>query len=318
MTTTTEVQIPPDPMLERRELIQRVAHQTLRRRMLVSRLVVGLCGVALLAALVPLVAILLSLVEKGLHYLSIEFFTTTPQFPSLTNPNEIGGISNAMLGSAVIDGIAALFAVPIGIIAGLFLAQSSSRFANGLRTTAEIMTGMPSILLGIFAYQMIVIGFHEWGINVHGIGFAGIAGSFALGILMIPIIIKASESSLRAVPVTIKEAALALGAHDGVVARRVIIPTALPGLITAVLLAVSRAVGETAPILWVIGASTVNQLDPLKEMAAMPLAIFQSSNSPYTSLREETWGIALTLVLVVLILNLGSRLVAAWLQRERR
>ena len=97
-----------------------------------------------------------------------------------------------------------------------------------------------------------------------------------------------------------------------------IIPTALPGLITAVLLAVSRAVGETAPILWVIGASTVNQLDPLKEMAAMPLAIFQSSNSPYTSLREETWGIALTLVLVVLILNLGSRLVAAWLQRERR
>ena len=308
----------PDPMLERRELVQRVAHQTLKRRMLVSRLVVASCGVALLIALVPLVAILFSLVQKGIHYWKIDFFTKTPQFPSLVDPNAIGGISNALIGSLVIDGIAALFAVPIGIIAGLFLAQSSSRFANALRTTAEIMTGLPSILLGIFAYQMIVIGFHEWGIKIHGIGFSGLAGSFAIGVLMIPIIIKASESSLRSVPVTIKEAGLALGARDGVIARKIVIPTALPGLITAVLLAVSRAVGETAPILWVIGASTVNSLNPRNEMASMPLAIFQSATSPYTSLRDETWGIALTLVVVVLILNLGSRLVAAWLQRERR
>jgi phosphate transport system permease protein len=211
-----------------------------------------------------------------------------------------------------------LFAIPIGIIAGLFLAQSTSRFAYALRWTAEIMTGLPSILLGIFAYQMIVIGFHEWGISMHGIGFSGYAGSFAIGVLMIPVIIKASESSLRSVPNTIKEAGLALGARDGVIARRIILPTALPGLITAVLLAVSRAVGETAPILWVIGASNVNTWNPGHEIASMPLAIFQSATSPYTSLREETWGIALTLVVVVLILNLGSRLLAAWLQRERR
>ena len=135
---------------------------------------------------------------------------------------------------------------------------------------------------------------------------------------MIPIIMKASESSLRSVPVTIKEAALALGAHDGVVARRVIIPTALPGLITAVLLAVSRAVGETAPILWVIGASTVNQLDPRRRW---PRCRWRSSSRPprRTLLSAKRPGESrLTLVVVVLILNLGSRLVAAWLQRERR
>jgi phosphate transport system permease protein len=180
------------------------------------------------------------------------------------------------------------------------------------------MTGLPSILLGIFAYQMIVIGFDQWGIKLPGIGFSGIAGSFAIGILMIPIIMKASETALRGVPNTIREAGLALGARRGVVARRVIIPTAAPGLITAVLLAFSRAVGETAPILWVIGASTVVAWNPKKEMASMPLQIFQSATSPYVSLREEAWGIALLLVVVVLIVNLGSRLFAAWLQRERR
>jgi phosphate transport system permease protein len=230
----------------------------------------------------------------------------------------VGGISNAIIGSLMIDGIAALFAVPVGVVVGLFLAESSSMFANALRKTAEVMTGMPSILLGIFAYQMLVTGFDHWGIKLPAIGFSGIAGSFAIGVLMVPIIVKAAETAFRAVPTPIREAGLALGAAEGVVARKVIIPTALPGLITGVLLAFSRAVGETAPILWVIGASTVNAWNPRHEMASMPLQIFESATSPYASLREEAWGIALALVAVVLIINLGSRLVAAWLRRERR
>jgi len=318
MTTGVIEEIPPDPILERREMVQRVARRTFERRMRVSQAMIGLCAVGLLVALVPLFAILYSLISKGVHWWSIDFFTKVPQFPSLIDPNEVGGISNAIIGSLVIDAIAALFAIPIGVVAGLFLAESTSKFANALRTTAEIMTGLPSILLGIFAYQMIVIGFNEWGIKLPGIGFSGLAGSFAIGILMIPIIMKASETALRAVPAPIREAGLALGARRGVVARKVIIPTALPGLVTAVLLAFSRAVGETAPILWVIGASTVVSWNPKKEMASMPLQIFQSATSPYVSLREEAWGIALLLVVIVLVINLGSRLLAAWLQRERR
>ena len=299
-------------------MVQRVAARTLDRRIRISKAMVALCGVALVLALVPLFAILYSLVQKGLRWWNLDFFTQTPQFPSLLDPNQIGGISNAIIGSLVIDGVAALFAIPIGVVAGLFLAESASKFARALRTTAEIMTGLPSILLGIFEYQMIVIGFDEWGIKLPGIGFSAIAGSFAIGILMIPIIMKAAETALRGVPVTIREAGLALGARRGVIARRVVIPTALPGLVTAVLLAFSRAVGETAPILWVIGASTVVSWNPRKEMASMPLQIFQSATSPYLLLREEAWGIALLVVVVVLVINLGSRLFAAWLQRERR
>ena len=144
-------------MLERRELIQRsptrpsAAHAHVQADR-------GSCGVAFLIALVPLFAILFSLVQKGIKWWSIDFFTKIPQFPSLLDPNAVGGISNALIGSLVIDGIAALFAIPVGIVTGLFLAESSSRFANLLRMTAEIMTGLPSILLGIFSYQMLVVG----------------------------------------------------------------------------------------------------------------------------------------------------------------
>ena len=137
---------------------------------------------------------------------------------------------------------------------------------------------------------------------------------------MIPIIIKASEASLEAVPTTVREAGLALGARKGVVARRVVMPTALPGLLTSVLLAISRGIGETAPIFWCIGASIYNPLtwNPKHPMSAVTLQIYESAYSPYPGQQSSAWGMALFLVVIVLILSLGVRLLAGFIQRERR
>ena len=259
---------------------------------------VGLCGVTLLIALVPLFAILYSL-SKRASTGGASTFSPSPQFPSLIDPNDIGGISNAIIGSLVIDGIAAAFAIPIGVIAGLFLAESDSKFAGASRTTAEIMTGLPSTCLGIFAYQMIVIGFDEWGIKLPGIGFSGIVGSFAIGVLMIPVIMKASETALRAVPSTIREAGLALGGVSGVVARKVVIPTALPG--------------RSPPCCWRSRGPSARPPHPVGDPRFQPscsgtrrgkwlrcrLPSSKSATSPYVALREAAWGIALALVCVV-------------------
>ena len=319
MTDVLE-QLPKDPILERRELVKAVSARTLRRRSLTSKGMVGLCALAFVLALVPLVAILYSLVSKGLHWWSREFFTTSPAVPSIGNPNNVGGFANAIVGTLVIIGLATMLAIPVGLLAGLLVAESDSRFARMLRSTAEIMTGLPSILLGIFAYTVLVIGGEKWGITFPTIGYSGIAGAFAIGVLMVPIIMKASEASLRSVPQVVKEAGLALGARRSVVARRIIVPTALPGLITSVLLAVSRGVGETAPLIWVVGASIYNPLtwNPHHPMSAIPMMIWLNYNSPYPGFQDSAWGIALFLVVVVLFLNLGCRLLAAFIQRERR
>jgi phosphate transport system permease protein len=313
-------ELPADPVLERRALVTATAAATLKRRLWFSRAMIAACVGALLLALVPLVALLYALISKGLSWWSTEFFTSNPAIPSLTQPNNIGGFQNAIVGTILIVGVATIIAVPVGIIAGLFIAESSSVFSRLLRSTAEIMLGLPSILLGVFAYTVIVIGGERWGINFPAIGFSGLAGAVAIAVLMVPIIMKASEASLRSVPITHREAGLALGARKGVVARRIIIPTALPGLLTSVLLAIARGIGETAPLLWCIGASIYNPTtwNLRKPNSAITMQIFQSATSEYPAQRDSAWGVALFLVVVVLVFSLGCRLLAAFIQRERR
>ncbi len=302
-------QLPPDPILERRRAIQSRAAQTIGRRTLVSKAFLSVLVGAFLLSLLPLGSVIFALLVKGIAAISWPFLHTLPHQPSLIDQNAIGGIGNAIEGTVIIDGLAALVAVPVAVLVGLYLAESSSRVANFLRVITEIMTGLPSILLGVFAYAYVVLPMKR---------FSGLAGIVALAVLMVPVIAKASELAFRGVPQSLKEAGLALGARNSRVARGVIIPAALPGVITGVLLSLARAMGETAPILLVIGASGTWTWNPMHQMSSLPLLTYNYSGSQYPSQRAAAWGVALALVVMVMVLSLGSRLVAARMRREKR
>ena len=307
--TDTLVSLPPDPILERRELVQTRAAKTLGRRTLLSRVFIAMLVAALVLAIVPLGSLIFALIQRGISSISWNFLHTLPTQPSLIDQNAIGGIGNAIEGTVIIDGLAGLVAIPIAVLLGLYLSESASRAANFLRAIIEIMTGLPSILLGVFAYEYVVVPMKT---------FSGMAGIVALAVLMVPLIAKASELAFRGVPSTLREAGLALGARSSRVSRGVILPAALPGVITGVLLSLARAMGETAPLLLVIGASGDWTWSPLKQMSALPLLAYNYSGSQYPSQRAAAWGVALTLVVLVMFLSLGSRLVAARMRKERR
>ncbi|MGD0392685.1 MAG: phosphate ABC transporter permease PstA [Acidimicrobiales bacterium] len=304
MASTLTFDAPLDPMLQRRREIQAVAAATLRRRKNYSRIAVGVCWVFLGIAIVPLVAVVAYVVIKGLPAWNADFFThpTTPEgIPG-------GGVANAIVGTAEIGLIATAVTVPLGLTCGLFLASSDGRVASAVRFVADVMTGVPSITIGIFGYIAIVKNF----------GYSGLAGAFAIGIVMLPVIIRAGETAYRGVPYSLNEAALALGARNSTIARRVVVPSAMPGVITGVLLAVARGLGETAPLLLTIFGNQYMQWNPTKPMDALPLVIFNNSSQPYADLVQIAWGAALLLMVVVLALSIGSRVAAAFLQKEKR
>jgi phosphate transport system permease protein len=302
---TTIVMTPPDPTVERRRAIQEAAQASLGRRKLGSRIALGVCWVCLGIAIVPLIAVIAYVIARGLPAWNADFFTQS------TVPEGVpgGGVWNAIVGTAVITVIATAVTIPLGLFCGLFLAESDSRVAAGLRFTADVMTGVPSITVGIFGYIAIVRNFG---------GYSGFAGAFAIGFIMLPVIIRAGETAFRGVPRSLNEAAIALGARRAVVARRVVVPTALPGVITGVLLAVARGMGETAPLLLTIFGNLYLQWNPSKPMEALPILIYDNSSQPAANLVQVAWGAALLLMAVVLVLSIGSRLMAARLRRERR
>lgn len=308
--SATLTELPPDPIIERRRIIQERAAQTIGRRTLVSRVFLGLLVSGFILALVPLASVIFALLDKGLSSISWTFLHSLPQQPNLIHQNAIGGIGNAVLGTLVIDALAGAGAIPVAILVGLYLSETTSRAGNFLRAIVEIMTGLPSILLGVFAYEYLVVPMG---------GASGLAGAVALSVLMVPIIAKAAELAFRGVPHTLREAGLALGARPSRVTRRVIFPVAMPGVLTGVLLALARAMGETAPLVLVIGGTSLTySWNPFHSMSALPLTTYFFSNSQYPSQRAAAWGVALTLVFLVMILSLGSRLVSARMRKERR
>jgi len=253
-------------------------------------------------ALIPLILIIYYLLKKGLGQWSVSFFTTDPTGSFFGSP---GGIRSAILGTLEIVGLATLIAIPIGIGVALYLTEygRQSWFANVVRYFVDVMTGVPSIMFGLFIYIVLVLG-HVGG------GFAAWKGSVALSLLMLPIVVRSAEVVLLLVPASVREAALALGAPRWRVITRVVLPTATPGLLTGSLLAIARGMGETAPLLFTVTFALGLTGSLSQPMNTLPYTIYTDVQSPRTAIVNIAWGAALTLVALVLILNLIARAVA--------
>jgi phosphate transport system permease protein len=278
-----------------RRTVQSSSRGTLPRRRLISRLAQLLCTVAVLIGLAPLVALLYYTVARGVHTLSTSFLTHSPTPPGVPG----GGISTAITGTAKIVGIALAIAIPIGLFTALFLYERRGRVAGAVRFSADVLTGVPSILIGIFAYTILVRPLHH---------FSTMAGAFGIALLMTPIMIRANEEALRTVAVDLREAGIALGAPKARVARSIIVRTALPGVVSGNLLAAARGVGETAPLLFTIAAPTL----------AMTLLIFTQATQAYPQAQQTAWAAALVLLGAVLCLSVAARVVAWALTRKAR
>jgi phosphate transport system permease protein len=259
---------------------------------------------ATLIALVPLVLIAYYLLRKGLGSWSASFFTTDPTGNTFFKSSSIGGIKSAILGTIEIVALASAIAIPIGVGVAVWLVEygKDGRFAQMVRFFIDVLTGVPSILFGLFIYIVLIVG--------TGSSYAGYKGSLALALLMLPVVTRATEVILQLVPDALRESALALGAPRWRMILRIVLPTALPGMVTGILLAVARAAGETAPLLFTAAATLKTNFDLGQFMNSLPVQIYSDVTSPTTAVVNRAWGAALTLVAMILLLNVIARLIS--------
>jgi phosphate transport system permease protein len=264
------------------------------RAVMVDRVMTGVLGLCLVTTLGPLFLILGFLTVRGVQSLNWDFFTKLP-----APPGEPGGMAHAFGGSALLVGLAAAFAVPVGILAAVYLAEyRTSRLGPPVRFLGELLGGVPSIILGIFAYALLVgptRSFSAW------------AGSFALGVMMIPIVMRSAEESLKLVPQALRNASYALGGSQWQTALKVTVPAALPAIITGVFLALARIAGETAPLLLTAYGSNFWPRSPSDRTPFLPKYIYDYSRSGYPDWERQAWAAALVLLVVVMGLNVGIR-----------
>ena len=273
--------------------------QLLRRRRLINKGFSGLVFVCVAIAAVPLFAIVFYVLKKGGGVMSVNFLTK--DIPILTR--SVGpGMGPAIVGTLLITGVATLMAVPLGILAAVYLNEygKKNRLAQVIRTMSDVMTGVPSIVMGLFIYTIWVLRY----------GLSGFAGSLALACLMLPVVIRSTEEILRLVPAGLREASLALGASRARTIMTVVLPAAIPGITSGALLAVARAAGETAPLLFTIGASRKVNLAIFEGAnTALSTQIFRNATQPFPGAQERAWGAALTLIVLVVTLTILARIV---------
>jgi phosphate transport system permease protein len=277
--------ITADPMYRRRQVVDKVAR--------------GFCVAATFAALLPLFLVLWYVAEKGLAGVSWDFFTEMP----LPVGEVGGGMKHAVVGTLICVGIASAIGIPVGVLAGVYLAEfGDNKLGQTVRFSADVMAGIPSITVGIFVYTLVVL---------YTRSFSALAGGIALAILMVPTVMRTTEEMLRLVPNNLREGALALGVPKRRAITSVALRTAAPGIATGVMLAIARIAGETAPLLFTALGNQYFSTELDKPIATLPVQIYNYSISPYEDWHQQAWAAALVLVFMVLVLNLGARALIA-------
>jgi phosphate transport system permease protein len=274
-------------------------HRVIARRRIGQSVVIGLLLLATALAVALLVTILGYVIIRGLPALDLAFFTERPRPFGESG----GGIGPALLGTALLAAVSGAIAIPIGMAAAIFVVEyRSGRFAAPVRFSAELIAGLPSIVIGVFVWALLVRGL---------VGhYAAIAGAVALAVIMVPIVARTVEEVLRLVPNSLREAALALGAPRWKVILSIVLPTARAGVLTAAILALARSAGETAPLLLTALGNDFFSTDLLRPIAALPLQIYRYAISPYDDWHTKAWGASLVLVVVIGIVGLLLRVVA--------
>lgn len=268
---------------------------TLIFRKFKNRFFTSLVGFFAIISALPLILILIYVLRQGISAIDWDFFISMPK--PVGEPG--GGIANALIGTILIVLVASVMAIPVGIMAGVYLSEKpDSRLSKAARLSIEILNGTPSIVMGILAYLVLVI--------TTG-GFSAFSGSFALAVMMLPLVVRTTEETLLLIPGTLKEAALALGAPYYRVIFKIIIPSGFSGIINGVMLAVARVAGETAPLLFTAFGNPYMNWDIFEPMNSLPLLIYNYATSPYQNWHRLAWGASLVLIVIVLLLNLISR-----------
>jgi phosphate transport system permease protein len=278
---------------------------TLWRKSL-SHTIVVLCALSVVLALIPLALILFYVISQGITALNLGFFTQMPK--PVGEPG--GGMANAIVGTLIVVGLGAVFAIPIGILSGIYAAEYSGTFlASTVRFAADTLNGVPSIVIGVFVYAIAVLPFRQ---------FSALAGGIALGIMMVPLIMRTTEELLRLVPTSLKEGALALGATRGRAVFSVVVPAALPGISTGILLALSRIAGETAPLLFTSFNNRFFSTDVGQPISTLTVQVFTYAIAPYPDWHRQAWAGALVLVSIVVVCSILARIATARMERMHR
>ncbi|OGO22546.1 MAG: phosphate ABC transporter, permease protein PstA [Chloroflexi bacterium RBG_16_50_9] len=271
------------------------------RRKWLNRFMLGMSGIAAGFGILMLALILGYTLAHGIAYLNLDLLTQ-----SAKPAGEIGGgIRNEIIGTFMLVALASLMAIPVGLMAGIFLSDfGNTRVASGVRFAADILAGVPSIVVGVFAYAIVVRPMHA---------YSALAGGVALAIIMVPVVARTAEESLRLVPNSMREAALALGITRWRAVVGVVIPGALTGIATGVLLSVARVAGETAPLIFTALGSFFGFQGLLQPIGALPLLIYNYALSPYSDQNQQAWAAAFLLVLMIL----GISILVRWVSRRR-